>query len=239
MKKRLICILLITLLISCYQTVSQTIQSVDKWMEYVDQLADELEDSEQIEILYSDLSNLTQHPLNMNTATSEQFKKLPFLSDTQIDAIMNYRKRYGDMVTIYELKNITVLDWETIELLLPFVYIGEPVQQKRSLTPKNIVKYGKNEFVVRYDRSLQEKQGYQNQPVSILEKYPNRKYLGEPFYQSVRYSYTFDDRLQAGFVAEKDAGEPFWNTHHKGYDYYSAHVLLRNMGKLKSFTMGD
>ena len=32
---------------------------------------------------------------------------------------------------------------------------------------------------------------------------------GEPFYHSLRYSYTFEDRLQAGFVAEKDAGEPF------------------------------
>ncbi|MDR2918443.1 MAG: helix-hairpin-helix domain-containing protein [Tannerella sp.] len=239
MKKRLMCILLITLLISCYQAVSQTVQSVDKWMEYVDDLAEELEDTEQVEILYSDLSNMTQHPLNINAATSEEFKRLPFLSDVQIDAILNYRKRYGDMATLYELKNITVLDWETIELLLPFVYVAEQVQRKRPLTPKNILKYGANELVMRYDRSLQEKQGYQEQPDSILEKYPNRKYLGEPFYHSFRYSYTFDDRLQTGFVAEKDAGEPFWNAHHKVYDYYSAHVLLRNMGKLKTFTIGD
>ena len=51
--------------------------------------------------------------------------------------------------------------------------------------------------------------GYGEQTDSILLLYPNRKYRGEPFYHSLRYSYTFEDRLQAGFVAEKDAGEPF------------------------------
>lgn len=238
MKKSLIT-LLITLLITCYKAASQTVQSVDKWMEYIESLAEELDDTEQIEILYTDLSNLTQHPFNINTITQEQFKRLPFLSDVQIEAILNYRKRYGNMVTIYELKNIDALDWSTIEMLLPFVYVEEPQQQKRPLNLKNMLKYGKNELVLRYDRTIQEKQGYQFQPDSVLEKYPNRKYIGEPFYHSIRYSYTFDDRLQAGLVAEKDAGEPFWNTHHKGYDFYSAHILLKNTGWLKTFTLGD
>lgn len=229
----------ITLSITSYQTTAQTVQPVDKWMQYVESLAEETENTEQIETLYTDLSNLAQHPLNINTATQEQFKLLPFLSDIQIEAILNYRKRYGDMATLYELKNIEVLDWSTIELLLSFVYAGEAKQQKRPLNLKNALKYGKNELVLRYDRALQEKQGYHSQPDSILNKYPNSVYIGEPFYHSVRYSYTYDDRLQAGLVTEKDAGEPFWNTHRKGYDYYSAHLLLRNMGWLKTFSLGD
>ena len=73
----------------------------------------------------------------------------------------------------------------------------------------------------RYDKCFQQKKGYCSYPDSILQQYPNRKYLGEPFYHFLRYSYTFDDRLQWGMVAEKDAGEPFWNNHHKGYDFYS------------------
>jgi hypothetical protein len=45
--------------------------------------------------------------------------------------------------------------------------------------------------------------------------------------------------VQGGFVLEKDAGEPFWNRHRKGYDYYSAHVLLRNTGRLSTLVAGD
>ena len=47
------------------------------------------------------------------------------------------------------------------------------------------------------------------------------------------------DRLQAGFVAEKDAGEPFWNAYHKGYDFYSAHLFLKDINWLKSLAIGD
>ena len=50
---------------------------------------------------------------------------------------------------------------------------------------------------------FQQKKGYGEQTDSILSLYPNRKYRGEPFYHSLRYSYTFEDRLQAGFIARK------------------------------------
>ena len=107
------------------------------------------------------------------------------------------------------------------------------------LTVKNLLKYGHNELQIRYDQCFQQKKGYGEQTDSILLLYPNRKYRGEPFYHSLRYSYTFEDRLQAGFVAEKDAGEPFWNAYHKGYDFYSAHLFLKDINWLKSLAIGD
>ena len=238
--KRLLITLLITLLISCYHAMSQTIQTVDKWMEYIEELAEGLEEEEErIETLIADLSFLAEHPFDLNTADAEMFRRLPFLSDLQIEEIIGYRQRYGNMQTVYEIKNIAAMDWATIELLLPFVYVGEQEIRRRPVSPANLLRYGANELMVRYGRTVQEKQGYKPQPDSILERYPNRQYLGEPFYHSVRYSYMLDERIQAGLIAEKDAGEPFLNSRHKGYDYYSAHVFLRNMGLLKSLTIGD
>lgn len=104
---------------------SQIEYSVDKWMEYVEELALETEDTERIESLYADLSYLTEHPFDLNAVTEEQLKRLPFLSDRQIEQLLSYRKRYGNMVSIYELKNIEDIDFQTISLLLPFVYIGD------------------------------------------------------------------------------------------------------------------
>ena len=238
--KRLFINLLVLLFISCYQLNSQIIPSVDKWMEYVGELALETEDEERIQMLYSDLSYLTEHPFELNTVTAEQLKRLPFLSDGQIESLLNYRSRYGRMVTLYELKNVELFDMETISLLLPFVYMGEKNVDKRPFTVKNLLKYGSNELVIRYDRCFQQKKGYGSYPDSVLQQYPNRKYLGEPFYHSLRYSYSFGERLQAGFVAEKDAGEPFWNSHYKGYDFYSAHLFLKDIHKvLKTLAVGD
>ena len=237
--KRLFIILSIILLINSYYANSQIEYTVDKWIEYVEELALETEDTERIESLYADLSYLIEHPFDLNAVTEEQLKRLPFLSDRQIEQLLSYRKRYGNMVSIYELKNIEDIDFQTISLLLPFVYIGDNLVEKRLLTVKNLLKYGRNELQIRYDQCFQQKKGYGEQTDSILLLYPNRKYRGEPFYHSLRYSYTFEDRLQAGFVAEKDAGEPFWNAYHKGYDFYSAHLFLKDINWLKSLAIGD
>ena len=232
--------MLVCLLINCYHINSQTIQSVDKWMEYVEEMASEIEDEAYITSIYADLSYLVEHPFEINSVTEEQLKRLPFLSDLQIQKLLEYRIKYGKMVTLYELKYIDSFDMETISLLLPFVYIGEIVVDKYPITVKNLFKYGSNTLQIRYDQCFQQKKGYSSYPDSILEYYPNRKYLGEPFYHSVRYTYELDDRIFGSFVAEKDAGEPFWNKHHKGYDYYAVNIFLKNINKwLKSLTIGD
>ena len=57
--KRMFINLLVYLLISSYQLKSQTLYSVDKWMEYIEEMASETEDEERIEALYTDLSYLT------------------------------------------------------------------------------------------------------------------------------------------------------------------------------------
>ena len=225
--------------ISCYNSYCQDINSVDKWTEYIDELLEDSEENpESIEKLYDELSYLSENPINLNKTTLEQLKQIPFLSDLQIMNILDYRKRQGEIVSIYELKNIRFLDMETIELILPFIFIGE-IDKTRSFTFKNLTKYGKNELMLRYDRCVNEKKGYTDVPDSILEKSPNRKYVGEPFYTSLRYSYSFDNRIQIGIVAEKDAGEAFMNDHHRGYDYYSAHALLKDIGVIKTLAMGD
>ena len=176
--KRLFINLLVYLFINCYQLNSQVNYSVDKWKEYIEEIASETEDETQIESLYADLSYLSEHPLELNSATEEQLKRLTFLSDLQIQELLLYRLRYGKMVTLYELKNIQSLDWETISLLLPFVYISETMVDKRLITVKNMLKYGSNSLHINYNQCFQQKKGYCSYPDSILQRYPNRQYLG-------------------------------------------------------------
>lgn len=237
---RKLCInLCVFLLINSYYAESQIQLSVDKWMEYVKELAVETEDEEKINLLFDDLSYRSEHPFELNQVTKEQLQTLPFLSDEQIQCLLSYREKQGNLASVYELKSIEKLDFQTIELLLPFVYVGEYSVDNRPITLKNLLKYGSNELYIRYDQCFQQKAGYCSYPDSVLEKYPNRRYLGEPFYTSLRYSYAFDDRIQFGLVAEKDAGEPFWKPRHKGYDFYSLHWVWKSSGWLKTMCIGD
>ena len=232
--------LILQICVICVQkSNAQEITSDEKWMEFIEELAEDSEENiESIEKLYDELSELAENPFNLNYVTADQLQRIPFLTDIQITDILDYRQKQGEYVSIYELKNISSLDMETIELILPFVYVGE-IDKNRPFTLKNVLKYGKNELLLRYDRCLNEKIGYQDFPDSILQRYPNRQYVGEPFYTSLRYAHTFDNRLQAGVVAEKDAGEAFWNSYRKGYDYYSIHALLKDIGKIRTLAIGD
>ena len=90
--------------ISCYNIYCQDISAVDKWTEYIDELIEDSEEnSESIEKLYDVLSNLSENPINLNKTTTEELKQIPFLSDLQIMNILDYQKKQGEIVSIYEI----------------------------------------------------------------------------------------------------------------------------------------
>ena len=46
--------------------------------------------------------------------------------------------------------------------------------------------------------------------------------------------------MSIGFTMEKDAGEEFFKGKQStGFDFYSAHCYIRNLGILKSLAIGD
>ena len=178
-----------------------------------------------------ELSTRLQEPVNLNTATREQLEQFPFLSDIQIEHLLAYIYIHGQMETIYELQLIEDMDRQTIQYLLSFVCIkainNEPAFRWKTML-KSAAKYGKNEVLTRMDIPFYKRKGYEH------------TYLGPAVYNSVKYSFRYSDRLYAGVVAEKDAGEPFAALHNRyGYDYYSFYLLLKNCGRLKALAVGN
>ncbi|WP_294626972.1 helix-hairpin-helix domain-containing protein [uncultured Bacteroides sp.] len=178
-----------------------------------------------------ELSNRLQEPVNLNAATREQLEQFPFLSDIQIEHLLAYIHIHGQMQSVYELQLVEHMDRQTIEYLLPFVCVkainNEPAFRLKTML-KNIAKYNTNEVLTRIDIPLYKRKGYEH------------TYTGPPVYNSVKYSFRHSDRLYAGVVAEKDAGEPFAALHNRcGYDYYSFYLLLKNWGRLKALALGN
>ncbi|HRN36276.1 MAG TPA: hypothetical protein PLL18_05125, partial [Flavobacteriales bacterium] len=68
----------------------------------------------------------------------------------------------------------------------------------------------------------------------------NKVYLGSPWKVYARYRYQYRRDLDFGITAEKDEGEEFFKgTQKKGFDFYSAHLFLRNVGPFKAVALGD
>ena len=101
-------------------------QGEHQWEQYLNQVmtAEDME-SDEWQLNYDQLCELEQHPININTATREELEEIPFLSAQQIEALMEYLYRYGEMKSLAELQMITEIGPQTRKLLECFIYIGD------------------------------------------------------------------------------------------------------------------
>ncbi|MDD4609748.1 MAG: helix-hairpin-helix domain-containing protein [Bacteroidaceae bacterium] len=214
--------------------------STSDWEEIIQQLDNTEENQSRLEGYMEDLKELSLHPLNINQVTKEQLEQLPFLSADQIENILYYLYVVGAMKTLYELQLVQDMDRLTIQYLLPFIYLGEPLKAKGNIPLSRMLKYGRNEFLSRTDLPFYTKEGYLSTFDEASKTTKEPTYLGSKFYNSLKYSFHYKTKLQFGFVAEKDPGEPlFCGKNKTGYDAYSLYFLLQNRGKIKALAIGD
>ncbi|MDR1698765.1 MAG: helix-hairpin-helix domain-containing protein, partial [Prevotellaceae bacterium] len=198
----------------------------------IEQISENSEREIDVTELVEDLQWFAEHPINLNNAKREEFERLGFLSGLQIENLMFYLYRHSPVASIYELQLVEGLDSESLQNLLPFVYVGEKTEtQRKPLTFGELMKRGRNNVYLRANGTFEEKAGYTNDV--------KNPYLGEPFYASARYLFSSSNKLFFGIVAEKDEGEPFWTSKNKGFDFYSAHFQLRDVGRFKNIVAGD
>ncbi|RNC66060.1 helix-hairpin-helix domain-containing protein [Proteiniphilum sp. X52] len=215
-------------------------QQHEDWREFMEQLAEEEMNETAIENMHEELLQLENNPMNLNMVSREQLENFPLLSIEEADAIFRFLERNRPLYTVFELRNVPLLNIKTVEMILPFFHVGEMGKRETRLQATDMLKYGRQEVQFRFDKTLTPRAGYGEFPDSILERYPNRKYRGEDFYTSLRYSFRYRDRIQMGFTAEKDAGEPFFQPDYpKGYDHYGAHLIIHDIGRLTTVALGD
>lgn len=206
-----------------------------------EQVSAESDEAIDYDSFYEDLMFCSRNPINLNQATREELERLPFLSDIQVENIQAYVYQYGPLQTKYELQLIEGLDMTDIRRMIPFVFVGEALNTNKRIYWIDLLKYGKNELYFRLDRGLETKEGFQFLPEEDVN-FPQTNagnYLGSQLYHSLKYRYHYKDRILAGITVEKDAGEQFWGSTHKGYDFYSFHAQFNNFGKFKTIVVGD
>lgn len=189
--------------------------------------------------LYEDLTFYLNEPLNINEATKPDLEKLQLLSDFQVNAILQYQKDYGQFLSIYELLNVSGFNEEYLRMILPFITVKKIVPIL-GFSPQKALKYGSNKIFMRTQKVLEPQIGYSPITDSALAASPNSRYLGSPYKMLFRYSFTYKTKISWGITADKDPGEEFFKGSQKrGFDFYSAHLLLKDIGPVKTIVLGD
>jgi hypothetical protein len=188
------------------------------------------------EELYENLVQLFAVPLNLNTATAEDFRFMRIISESQIANIMSYRAENGPFLSVYELQSVEDLDLTTIQKIAPFVTVTDPSNAINVSVLSRIKTESENYFLVRYERTLELKSGFKDQPIE------SSRFKGSPDKFFMRFRTSRPGDFSMGFTAEKDPGEEIkWDpgSRYYGADYISGHIQLQNKGLIRNLVLGD
>ncbi len=199
--------------------------------------------------LTEDLEYFLENPINLNDADKGDLKRLIFLNDIQIKNLLDYRKKYGTFLSIYELKVVEGLGRNTLEKIRPFIVLAP--KAGRSFKANSLLR-GKHDLIIRFQRKLVRSEAY-NIPEDSLQLIKSGSfYLGDPNRYYLRYRYRVSGRMSIGLIAEKDPGEAFLylpaslstSIRNKikrvpGFDHYSFHFGYETKGILNYAVLGD
>lgn len=202
------------------------------WEDFVERVFDDNDDSSIDEEQLFRLQELYSHPANINTITKDELLALPFINEEQADAIILYRERNGEMMTLGELMFIDNLNSEQRSMLKLFVIALPTSSRQASPRLSDMLNRSKQEIAWRSDIPFYRRAAYGDYTESELEKSPNKVYRGDAYHHSLKYQLSSMNHVFAGIQMEKDAGE-------RGVDYLSAHIMLKDMGILKRAVIGD
>lgn len=186
--------------------------------------------------LYEALIQLYASPLDLNKGTADELSATFILSEIQLRSLLDYREKFGPLLSLYELQAVPDFDLETIRRLLPFITISKPVLSIN----ESLKNPGQHFLMFRSGKLLERQKGFS--PLDSGSSSTTR-YQGSAFNGYLRYRNARTGSHSIGLTLEKDAGEKFWTWQPKqqvfGIDFLSFHTQIMNRGRLKNLVVGD
>ncbi|MEY2917239.1 MAG: hypothetical protein RIS73_953, partial [Bacteroidota bacterium] len=179
------------------------------------------------------MQQFIKYPVNLNTADENGLKELKLLNPLQVANLINYRALLGKFINIYELQAVPGWDIELIQKIHRYITVKEEAALLSSI--KERLNGGEYSILARVTQTLEKSKGFLLDSSSAVNFYP-----GSPQKILIRYKYQYKNLLQYGITGEKDAGEQFFKGKQKqGFDFYSAHFFVRNIGIVRALALGD
>ena len=164
--------------------------------------------------LQEELLQYAATPIDINSATEDDLRKLRFLSDSEIDAILTYVYKHP-MEDLNELDLISELPEYQARNLRVFVSVKSKENDNR-VYAKDVFHYAKHEIVARAD-------------VRNIESFEN-----DPVFAQLKYKFNYNNQVQFGVNISRAAGVPAKDMR------YGAYLELKDVAPhLKTFVAGN
>jgi hypothetical protein len=209
--------------------VSELVQSEDEYLSMVEEWRELID-------------HWLEDPLHINSEEADLLLDARLISRYQLNKLKEYRLKYGDMLSVYELVFVDGWDSQTTARVMPLVsviYREKPGHKKTRRMPV------RQQLVVKTAFTPEKKSGYLEKTDANGDiKAPD--YIGSPLRLSLRYDIDYRKKYQAGIRMEKDPGEPYLVTSQYGLlqgiktpDHISGFVQVNRLGPVRQLILGD
>jgi len=158
-----------------------------------EELLESLAEEQSSDILEK-LQDLRENPININQAGTEEFRKIPFITQVFIHTIIRQRQKKGAFQSLEDFKGRLHIDPELWDTIKPYITIESSTFKDMSFTVRSRFQ---NNYVG-------EENFYDAYPGSVWKMYH-------------RISLSRKNVFKSTLLAEKDAGEPHPADHLVGY----------------------
>ena len=133
------------------------------------------------------LQDLQENPIVVNKADKADWQRIPLLSASVIDKILEIRRQKGPFKSLRPIK--AIVGAEQYRRIRPFIVLNPPLRRHFYWLQRN----------------------YQT-----IEN-PQNRYSGSKVYNLTKLHVKYNNKIDAGMIAQKDAGETQWADYLNGY----------------------
>lgn len=181
-----------------------------------------------------------EKPVCINSDDAGQLADFGLISLYQYNKLKEYRLKYGDFVSVFELKNIDGWSLDLAQKVAPYVTADGKADPASLSFPE--IRKTRQELVLRVSFNPELRKGYDEMENG---KSVQRQYLGSPLRLSMRYDMDVAGRVEFGLRMEKDQGEPYLTANkgsgveNFGPDHSSVYLKFNFRGMIKTVILGD
>ncbi len=202
------------------------------------------DDAAALEDAYYSVQELRRQPLDINRVGTDELTQIPGITHGEVNAIMEYRHKYGDFRSIGELALIPSIG-DRQRRFLATVLCVDSVDGMRWYSRERLkrdVKHIKHTILVTATVPTYYRAGDKGATATGaagVNKYANT-YLGDPVRHSLRYSASLGSNVIFNLTGAKTAGEPFFAAGNgMGYDSYAVNLSVRDLGIFRHVILGQ
>ncbi|MEO7766437.1 MAG: helix-hairpin-helix domain-containing protein, partial [Ferruginibacter sp.] len=119
------------------------------------------------------MQQLLKAPVNLNTNDITMLEELPFFSPAQLRNLIDYKKLFGNFISIYELQAVPGFDLQFIARIRPYIKVSIP--QNMIATIAERLKGATGTLLARASQVLEKQKGFRVDPSTNDNYYPGSR----------------------------------------------------------------